>query len=148
MNDKISLTDYINREHYTKSETWTQEEISSRLIEAITNIDVIETVLELPDNPKPNRLYFLINPGSDNKYDVYVTINNKWIKIDTFDFSMLDVDNISGLADIAKTGDYDDLSNAPSISDTITDGDYNAISSHAVYGVVTSLETLRDKLSS
>ena len=89
----INLKEYIDNECYTKSQTWTQAEISEQIVNAISRIELVEVVAELPStNIKNNRLYLLLNSLSldENKYDIYLRVNNKWERIDSLEFNISD----------------------------------------------------------
>ena len=93
MSTSINLKEYIESLSYTKSETWTQSEITSEILEEISKITLFEVVSQLPtSNIKRNRLYLKLNElaETENLYDIYLYVNNRWEKLDSLELKMGD----------------------------------------------------------
>ena len=93
MSTSINLKEYIESLSYTKSETWTQSEIPSEILEEISKITLFEVVSQLPtSNIKRNRLYLKLNElaETENLYDIYLYVNNRWEKLDSLELKMGD----------------------------------------------------------
>ena len=93
MSTSINLKEYIESLSYTKQETWTQSEITSEILEEISKITLFEVVSQLPTtNIKRNRLYLKLNSlaETENLYDIYLYVNNKWEKLDSLELRIGD----------------------------------------------------------
>ena len=94
INDKINtaLGNKANSNNvYTKSETYTQSEITTAISNAVGNLSLFEIVTSLPTtNIKTNRLYLVANEQAieSNNYDIYLRVNNAWEKLDSLDFDI------------------------------------------------------------
>lgn len=94
INDKINtaLGNKANSNNvYSKSETYTQSEITTAISNAVSNLQLFEVVTSLPtSNIKPNRLYLVVNGKSisENQYDIYLRVNNQWEKLDSLEFDI------------------------------------------------------------
>lgn len=69
------------------------DNLNTTIATAVGNLEMIEVVTSLPtSNIKNNKLYLKANSvsGSENKYDIYVRVNNAWEKVDSLDFSISD----------------------------------------------------------
>ena len=93
MSTSINLKEYIESLSYTKNETWTQSEITAEILEEISKITLVEVVSQLPtNNIKLNRLYLKLNElaETENLYDIYLYVNNKWEKLDSLELRIGD----------------------------------------------------------
>ena len=122
-----SVNDLTN--YYLKSETYTKAEVQA-LIGAIQNFHY-EIYATLPASGESNVLYLIGPTGSGaDKYEEYVYLNNTFTKIgDTsidlsgyvtiraLNTALASYTPISDLATVATSGDYDDLTNKPTIPD-------------------------------
>ncbi len=85
----INLNEYIDKKHYKKTETYTQEEV----ITAINNLQLVNTVNSLPtENIRNNQIYMVPNNEyiNHNVYDLYIYVNNEWEQLDSLEFSIGD----------------------------------------------------------
>lgn len=76
---------------YSKSETYTQSEITTLISNAVSDLQLFEVVNSLPtSNIKTNRLYLIVNNESiaNNLYDIYLRVNNSWEQLDSLDFDI------------------------------------------------------------
>ena len=76
---------------YTKSETYTQSEITTLIANAVAELDLFEVVNSLPSsNIKDNRLYLIVNEENitNNAYDIYLRVNNSWERLDALEFDI------------------------------------------------------------
>ena len=76
---------------YSKSETYTQSEITTLISNAVSNLQLFEVVSELPStNIKSNRLYLIVNGESitNNSYDIYLRVDNAWEQLDSLEFDI------------------------------------------------------------
>lgn len=76
---------------YSKSETYTQSEITTLISNAVSNLQLFEVVNSLPtSNIKTNRLYLIVNNESiaNNLYDIYLRVNNSWEQLDGLEFDI------------------------------------------------------------
>lgn len=93
MSTSINLKDYIESLSYTKQETWTQTETTAKILEEISKITLVEVVSQLPTtNIKQNRLYLKLNQlaETENLYDIYLYVNNRWEKLDSLELRIGD----------------------------------------------------------
>lgn len=94
INDKINtaLGNKANTSNvYTKSETYTQSEITTAISNAVGNLKLFEIVTSLPtSNIKNDRLYLIANGESiaNNSYDIYLRVNNAWEQLDSLEFDI------------------------------------------------------------
>lgn len=149
-NSKIDNTvnDLIN--YYKKSETYTQAEVNS-LIGAISTID-IQVVQTLPTHDISTSTIYLTpkNPAQpDNYYDEYIYVSNAWEKIGDTEIDLsnyqtkitttnkLDADLVDDSTSTNKffSGNYNDLTNKPTIPDELAD-----LSDDSTHRVVTDTE--------
>ena len=90
INDKVNtaLGNKANSSNvYSKSETYTQSEITTLISNAVSDLDLFEVVTSLPTtNIKDNRLYLITNSENitNDAYDVYLRVNNAWERLDDF----------------------------------------------------------------
>lgn len=123
-----TVDDLVN--YYTKSETYTKDEVAA-LIGAIQQFHY-EIVATLPATGEGNVLYLLGPTGTGaDKYEEYVYANSTWTKIGDTSIDLAgyvtttalntalanywpkaDVVNIT-LSDLAVSGDWDDIENNP-----------------------------------
>lgn len=118
-----SLKQYIENISYKKELTYTQEEVLSILVDAISNLELIEIVDSLPlFNIKDNKIYLVLNnlEMDENSYDVYVHCNGVWERIDGIDFNISDYYNKSNI-DNLLTG-KSDVNHIHNIVDNEYDG--------------------------
>lgn len=76
---------------YSKSETYTQSEITTLISNAVSDLQLFEVVNSLPtNNIKTNRLYLIVNNESitNNLYDIYLRVNNSWEQLDSLEFDI------------------------------------------------------------
>ena len=72
------------------------DNLETTIANSISNLDLVEIVTTLPTtNIKDNKLYLKANSASknDNKYDIYMYVNNAWEKVDAIDFDIADYYN-------------------------------------------------------
>lgn len=131
MSTSINLKEYIESLSYTKTETWTQSEITSEILEEISKITLFEVVSQLPTtNIKRNRLYLKLNElaETENLYDIYLYVNNKWEKLDSLELKMGDYYKASEI-DVLLEGKEDAFDFLDTLDDLvkvlITDGRLN-----------------------
>ena len=92
INTKLGLKADSNNV-YTKTQTLTATEITTAIAEGVSNVSLFEVVTTLPTtNIKGNKFYLKSNNenNTENLYDIYIYVNNKWEKIDSLEF---DIDN-------------------------------------------------------
>ena len=76
---------------YSKSETYTQSEVTTAISNAISNLQIFEVVNSLPtSNIKTNILYLIVNNENiaNNSYDIYIRVNNQWEQLDSLEFDI------------------------------------------------------------
>ena len=133
-NDAGFITNTVNNlvEYYKKTETYTQEEIDSK-ISAIPKF-AIKVVAELPTTDISETTVYLVASGSDNQnlYIEYIYVNGVWEKLgeQTLDLSnvvnsingktgevQLTAEDVGALSSDTPlfSGNYNDLSNKPTI---------------------------------
>ena len=94
INDKINTALGLKANSsnvYTKSETYTQSEITTAISNAVSNLQLFEVVSSLPtSNIKTNRLYLMVNGETiaNNSYDIYLRVNNSWEQLDSLEFDI------------------------------------------------------------
>ena len=94
INDKINtaLGNKANSSNvYTKSETYTQSEITTLIANAVAELQLFEVVESLPTtNIKTNRLYLIVNGENiaNNSYDIYLRVNDSWESLDALEFDI------------------------------------------------------------
>lgn len=94
INDKINtaIGNKANSSNvYSKSETYTQSEITTLISNAVSDLQLFEVVSTLPtSNIKTNRLYLIVNDEtiSNNSYDIYLRVNNNWEQLDGLEFDI------------------------------------------------------------
>lgn len=94
INDKINtaLGNKANSSNvYTKSETYTQSEITTLIANAVAELQLFEVVKSLPTtNIKTNRLYLIVNGENiaNNSYDIYLRVNDSWESLDALEFDI------------------------------------------------------------
>ena len=94
------------------------DNLNTTISNAVSNLEMIEIVSTLPtSNIKTNKMYLKANSvnGTNNKYDVYIRVNNTWEKIDSLDFNISDYAKKSDLQQVATSGSYNHLVDTPSI---------------------------------
>lgn len=93
---KTELTDFITKSvdnlinYYTKSETYTQDEVKN-LISQVKNAS-IKVVEELPKTGETSVIYFVLKGNSKEQdiYDEYVYVNEVWEHIGSTDIDLSD----------------------------------------------------------
>lgn len=113
----------------------TKDELS-----AIPKFD-IKVVTSLPTSYISTTTLYLLNSYSytNNLYEEYIYVDGKWELLGTAIVDLTDYVKSASLAKVATSGSYVDLSNKPTIpvvSQTLTQGSTNAISSGAVYNAL------------
>lgn len=94
INDKINtaLGNKANSSNvYSKSETYTQSEITTLISNAVAELQLFEVVESLPTtNIKNNRLYLIVNGETiaNNSYDIYLRVNDSWESLDALEFDI------------------------------------------------------------
>ena len=94
INDKINtaIGNKANSSNvYSKSETYTQSEITTLISNAVSDLQLFEVVSTLPtSNIKTNRLYLIVNDETitNNQYDIYLRVNNNWEQLDGLEFDI------------------------------------------------------------
>lgn len=94
INDKINsaLGSKANSNNvYSKSETYTQSEITTLISNAVSDLQLFEVVSNLPtSNIKTNQLYLIVNDETitNNKYDIYLRVNDSWEQLDSLEFDI------------------------------------------------------------
>lgn len=150
-----TVSDLVN--YYTKSQTYTQEEINSKISE-IPKFS-IQVVNELPTQDISNTTVYLLrwdSPESQNLYTEYIHVGEQWEKLgeQSVDLSgyytsgqvdqlLSEKANTSLLANVATSGSYDDLSNKPEIpqvTDTFSGSSHTAMSGVAVASALSSYQ--------
>lgn len=168
------------------------DNLSTTISNAVGNLELAEVVSTLPtSNIKTNRLYLVANTQNEteNKYDIYLRVNNNWEKIDSLEvditnylskteasntyqlkgnyltslpthnhndtyYTKTETDNLlddkadtNDLSTVATTGNYNDLSNKPSIPSKTSDltNDSNFLTAHQD---ITGKEDKSNKVSS
>lgn len=147
-NDEGFIDNTVNNltNYYLKTETYTQAEVNN-LIGQIKTIQ-ISVVESLPDTGQSNIIYLVdkASPQTSNVYDEYIWIEdeNKFEKIGDTEIDLTDYltktgdgsnlqvngaalgttitgieNDIDGLATVAKTGSYNDLTNKPILPPTV-----------------------------
>ena len=69
------------------------DNMDATIANAVGNLQLVEIVAQLPTtNIKTNRLYFVPNGESisENVYDIFIRINNKWEQVDSLEFNIAD----------------------------------------------------------
>ena len=69
------------------------DNMDATIANAIGNLKIVEIVTQLPtSNIKTNILYFVPNGESisENLYDIFIRINNKWEQVDSLEFNIAD----------------------------------------------------------
>ena len=90
--DKVSGKG-LSTNDFTSTYKTALDNLNTTIATAVGNLEMIEVVTSLPtSNIKNNKLYLKANSvsGSENKYDIYVRVNNAWEKVDSLDFSISD----------------------------------------------------------
>lgn len=169
-NDEGFIDNTINNltNYYTKSDTYTKLEVNN-LIHNIISLD-IEIVLVLPTSDISTTTIYLVpntTQTTGNIYDEYIYVNNAWELIgstqvdlsnyytktevdtalsgkqDTIDSShKLPASNVSGLANVATSGSYNDLSSTPTIPTNTSDLTNNGSDGTSTYVEASDLATV------
>lgn len=135
-----NVSDFVNDAGYITSSALAPYYTAAQVDALISDFGGFEVVATLPTQDIKTNIIYLLGPigtGAD-KYEEWIYSNNTWVKIgetsvdlsnyytktevdtalsgkqDTIDAShKLSASNVSGLATVATTGDYADLSNKP-----------------------------------
>ena len=135
-----NVSDFVNDAGYIGSSALTDYYTKTQVDNLISDFGGFEVVASLPTTDIKTNIIYLLGPtgtGAD-KYEEWIYSNNTWIKIgdtsvdlsnyynktqidtalagkqDTIDAThKLPASNVSGLATVATSGEYSDLSNAP-----------------------------------
>lgn len=135
-----NVSDFVNDAGYITSSALDSYYTAAQVDALISDFGGFEVVATLPTQDIKTNIIYLLGPigtGAD-KYEEWIYSNNTWVKIgetsvdlsnyytktevdtalsgkqDTIDAShKLSASNVSGLATVATTGDYADLSNKP-----------------------------------
>lgn len=95
-NDNGYLT---NDDSYLKSETFSKVETRQLIAEALSKIEFIKVVTELPIfDIETGKLYFVPNTENKNiknKFDVYTYIDDRWEHLEALEFNISDYPTIS-----------------------------------------------------
>ena len=81
----------LSTNDFTGSYKTKLDNMESTIATAVGNLQLIEVVNALPTTDiKNNRLYLVPNTTAltENLYDVYIRVNNKWEKIDSLEFDI------------------------------------------------------------
>lgn len=117
-NNSGFITNTVNNltNYYLKSEIYTKTEVQN-LISGITGI-TIEVVSELPASGENGVIYLVPKEGASpdvyNEY-IWVETDEDYELIGNTAIDLTDYVQFTDLATVATTGDYDDLSNKPTI---------------------------------
>ena len=155
------------------------DNLETTIANSISNLDLVEIVTTLPTtNVKDNKLYLKANSASknDNKYDIYMYVNNAWEKVDAIDFDLSEysktnhthtssqITDLAGLLDaktdtedlsrVAFSGSYLDLSDKPSSHESVYTNMGDVLSSYYIFSKYTEdgdlclgkLEDIGDKI--
>ena len=98
---------------YTKSETYSKQEVDSLL----SNFSGFVVVSTLPETGDATKIYLVGPSGSmQDKYEEYIYSNNTWTKIGDTGIDLTGYVKTTSLATVATSGSYTDLSNKPTIT--------------------------------
>lgn len=84
---------------------------------------------------------YLVPKGTtqtNNAYDEYLYVNNKWEKIGDTTIDLSNYAKKSELATVATSGSYNDLSNKPTLATVATSGSYNDLKNKPTIPTVTN----------
>lgn len=137
-----NVSDFVNDAGYIDSSALSDYYTKSQVDSLISDFGGFEVVTVLPTQDIKTNIIYLLGPigsGAD-QYEEWIYSSNNWVKIgetsvdlsnyynktevdtalsgkqNTIDAShKLPASNVSGLATVAMTGDYDDLTNKPTI---------------------------------
>ena len=137
-----NVSDFVNDAGYIDSSALSDYYTKSQVDALISDFGGFEVVTVLPTQDIKTNVIYLLGPigsGAD-QYEEWIYSSNNWVKIgetsvdlsnyytksdvdtalagkqDTIDAShKLPASNVSGLATVATTGDYDDLTDKPTI---------------------------------
>ena len=138
------------------------DNLETTIANSIGNLDLVEVVTTLPTtNIKDNKLYLKANSvnKNNNKYDIYMYVNNAWEKVDAIDFDLSEysktnhthtssqVTDLAGLLDakadtedlsrVAFSGSYLDLSDKPSSHESVYTNMGDVLSSYYIFSKYT-----------
>ena len=129
-NDSKFITNLVDNleNYYTKTQTYTQDEINAKL-GAIATLSMI-IVDELPDEGSSKIIYLIKKTGTAGYIEWIYTLG-EWVTIGDTDVDLSDYVKKTELADVATTGSYKDLNEKPTIpentSDLVNDSNFVAI---------------------
>lgn len=104
-----TVDDLVN--YYTKSETYTKQEIAD-LIGQISSIS-FEIVDQLPVSGESNKIYLVPKtPGSQDSYNEYIWFNNGWERIGSTDIDLSQYATIDQMTSAISTATADMATNA------------------------------------
>lgn len=126
-NDVNFITNSVNNltNYYTKTNTYTKTEVND-LINGITSMNVA-VVQTLPTSGISATTIYLVPKSTsqtNNAYDEYLYVNNKWEKIGDTTIDLSNYVKKTELSTVATSGSYNDLKNKPTIptvSNDLTD---------------------------
>ena len=138
------------------------DNLETTIANSIGNLDLVEVVTTLPTtNIKDNKLYLKANSvnKNNNKYDIYMYVNNAWEKVDAIDFDLSEysktnhthtssqITDLAGLLDaktdtedlsrVAFSGSYLDLSDKPSSHESVYTNMGDVLSSYYIFSKYT-----------
>ena len=138
------------------------DNLETTIANSIGNLDLVEVVTTLPTtNIKDNKLYLKANSvnKNNNKYDIYMYVNNAWEKVDAIDFDLSEysktnhthtssqITDLSSLLDdkadtedlsrVAFSGSYLDLSDKPSSHESVYTNMGDVLSSYYIFSKYT-----------
>ena len=138
------------------------DNLETTIANSIGNLDLVEVVTTLPTTDiKDNKLYLKANSvnKNNNKYDIYMYVNNAWEKVDAIDFDLSEycktnhthtssqITDLAGLLDaktdtedlsrVAFSGSYLDLSDKPSSHESVYTNMGDVLSSYYIFSKYT-----------
>lgn len=113
---KASTENLIN--YFTKDQTYTQEEVNSK-IGAIATLSML-IVDELPAEGNSKIIYLIKKTGSSG-YVEYIYTMGEWADIGDTDVDLADYVKKTDVSDVGKTGNYSDLIGKPVIPENVSE---------------------------
>lgn len=109
---------------YNKNAFATKSEVTTQISAAVGNLTEFDTqvVQSLPATGVKGTIYFTPNNhGTNDIYDEFIYVNNAWEKIGNTQVDLSGYVQSNDLAYVAFSGDYENLSNRPSIPTKTSD---------------------------